>query len=72
MAKWYSEEPEYSQITVSEFQIRSRIENILKNNSTDLSNSHWHGSNYGVKEDIFEEVAEDIMTELKLWDKDNV
>lgn len=69
MAKWFSEEKEYTQMTVAEFLMRNRIENILKNNSTDLSNSHWHGSNYGVKEDIFEEVAEDIMTELGLWEK---
>lgn len=72
MGKFYSAEPEYTQMTVSELLLRNRIENVLKNNSMDLSNSHWHGSSYGVREDDFEDVAELIMTELGLWEKKDV
>lgn len=68
MAKYYSEDKEYTQMTIGEHLIRNRIENILVTNSTDLSNSHWHGSNYGVPESCFDDVAEAIMTELNLWE----
>lgn len=69
MAKWYSEDKEFTQMTIGELLIRNRIENILDTNSRDLSNSHWHGSEYGVPVDMYEDVAEEIMTELGLWEK---
>lgn len=72
MSKWYSEDKEFTQMTIGELLIRNRIENILNANSMDLSNSHWHGSSYGVREDDFDDVAEEIMTELGLWEKKDV
>lgn len=70
MAKYYSDDPEYTQISTVDVNTRSLIEKVLENYCTDLSNSHWHGSSYGVREDNFEDVAEDIMTKLSLWEED--
>lgn len=71
MAKFYSEDPEYTKMTIADLLLRNRIHNILESNNIDLSNSHWHGSNYGVPENAFEDVAEEIMTELGLWEKED-
>lgn len=58
-------------MTPNDIDKRQRIEKILDDNTRDLSNSHWHGSEYGVPENYYEDVADAIMTEFKLWeDKD--
>lgn len=73
MAKYYN--PNYpsslDEMTQQDFDIRTRIEKILDNNTRDLSNSHWYGSEYGVPEDRYDDVAEEIMTALKLWENDS-
>lgn len=70
MAKWYCPDPEYSQMSESEYNIRCKLEKIMEGYSRDMSTSHWYGSANGVPEDNYEDVAEDIMTELNLWDAD--
>ena len=69
MAKWYSDDPEYTQISERDNALRTRIESVMKKHATDLSTSHWYGSNYGIREDDLDDVAEEIMTELDLWEK---
>lgn len=69
MAKYYSEDKEYTQISEKDYSIRSLIEKVMEEYNRDLSTDHWYGSNYGVPESCFDDVAEAIMTELNLWEK---
>ena len=69
MAKYFNpNNPSMDEMTQQDFDVRTRIEKILDNNTRDLSNSHWHGSEYGVPEDRYDDVAEEIMTALRLWE----
>lgn len=68
MAKWYSEDSEYSQISDNDFVMRTRIESIMMKHVTEMENYSYFGSNPGVPEDVLDDVAEEIMTELGLWE----
>jgi len=66
MARWYSEIQEYSQMTKEEKDIRDKIVEIMSKHTMDMSNSHFHGSEYGIREDDYEDVADEIMKEFKI------
>lgn len=68
MAKYYSEDREYTQISEKDYSIRSLIEKVMEEHNRDLSTDRWSESNYGVPESCFDDVAEAIMTELGLWE----
>lgn len=69
MAKWYSTEfPESSKISTEEYLIRSRIEAILATFTQEMEGYSYFGSNPGIPEDDYDDVAEAIMTELGLWE----
>lgn len=70
MAKWFSSNPEYTQISEVDNDTRHAIEKILQGYLSDLSNSYWHGA-YGVPSEDLEDVAEDIMTKFDLWEKND-
>lgn len=69
MAKYYSEDSEYSQINFKDYSLRSRIEAVLGKYTTEMEGYSYFGSNPGIPEDAYDDVAEDIMTELGLWEK---
>lgn len=72
MAKWYYHDPEVSEISETDYLIRKRIEDVMERFLTDMSTSHWYGSNDGIKADYIDDVAEAIMTELGLWENKDV
>lgn len=69
MAKYYCEDSEYSQINLKDYSLRSRIEAVLAKYTTEMEGYSYFGSNPGIPEDTYDDVAEDIMTELGLWEK---
>jgi hypothetical protein len=72
MAKWYCEsEPSAGQISEKDYNIRSIIERVLERYSKDMENYSYYGSNIGCSENDYDDIAEDIMTELELWENDN-
>lgn len=71
MAKWYTEDPEYTQISVRDYAFRTRIEAVMNKYTREMEGYSYFGSNPGIPEDMYDDIAEDIMTELELWEKDN-
>lgn len=70
MSKYYCDDAEYSQMSFNEKEIRDRIEAILEKYNRNLNYSYTCSDEYGVSENYFEDVAEDIMTEFNMWDED--
>ena len=69
MAKWYSEMyPESSKISTEDYLTRKRIEDILATFTQEMEGYSYFGSNPGIKEDDYDDVAEAIMIELGLWE----
>ena len=66
MARWFNEDPEYSQITVEEKARRDRIVAIIARYTTEMEGYSYCGSNPGVKEDDYEDIADAIMQEMKI------
>ena len=63
MARWFSEDPEFSEISPSEKAIRDRIVAVMARYTHEMS---YSGSNPGVAEEDYEDIAEDIMKEFGL------
>ena len=61
MARWFSEDPEYSEITPAEKAIRDRIVAVMAKYTQEMS---YSGHNPGIEEDAYEDIAEDIMKEF--------
>lgn len=64
MARWFSEDPEFSEMTVEEKAIRDRIVKIISQYTTEMEGYSYFGSNPGVAEDDYEDIADDIMKEF--------
>lgn len=69
MSKYYSEDPEYSKISLTDKLTRDKLEAILESFSRNLNYSYSCSDEYGVPEDRFDDVAEKIMDEFGMWDK---
>jgi hypothetical protein len=71
MAKWFcSSEPSAGEISTTDYLTRQKIESILERYTRDMENYSYYGSNMGVSENVYDDVAEDIMSELGLWEDD--
>ena len=66
MARWFSEDPEYSEITPAEKAIRDRIVAVMAKYTQEMEGYSFYGSNPGVKEDDYEDIAEELMKEFAL------
>jgi len=70
MSKYYSEDPEYTKISLTDKLTRDKIEAVLKTFTQEMENYSYYGSNPGISEDYYDEVAESIMSELGLWEEE--
>lgn len=61
MAKWYSEDPEYSKCSKAEFEMREKIVAIMERFTRDMEGYAYLGSNYGMPKDDYEDAAEEII-----------
>jgi hypothetical protein len=66
MSRYYSKHPEYSKITESENEIRNRIIALISKHTREMEGYSYYGSNPGVSEDDYEDIADDIMIEFGL------
>ena len=64
MARWFSEDPEFTEISKEEKAVRDRIVAVIASYTRDMENYSYYGSNPGVPEDEYEDIAEDIMKEF--------
>jgi len=64
MARWYSTDPEYTEISTKEKIIRDRIIDIINKHTREMEGYSYFGSNPGVSVDDYEDVADDIMKEF--------
>ena len=64
MAKWYSEDPEYTQISKEDKAKRDRIVAIIDRYTTEMEGYSYFGSNPGVSIDDYYDIADDIMKEF--------
>jgi hypothetical protein len=66
MARWYSEDPEYTEISKAEKIQRDRIVAIINRYTREMEGYSYFGSNPGVQEDDYEDIADDIMQEFAM------
>jgi hypothetical protein len=64
MARWHSEFSEYSEISTADKVVRDRIISIIARYTREMEGYSYFGSNPGVQEDDYEDVADAIMLEL--------
>ena len=64
MARFYSEDPKYTEISTNEKAIRDRIVEVISRYTLEMEGYSFYGSNPGVAEDHYEDVADEIMIEL--------
>ena len=69
MSKYYSEDPEYTKISLTDKLTRDKIEAVLKTFTQEMENYSYYGSNPGISEDYYDEVAEALMYDLNLWEE---
>jgi hypothetical protein len=62
--RWFSEYPEYSEISVADKAVRDKIVAIIDQYTRDMEGYSYFGSNYGVPKDDYEEIADQIMVEF--------
>lgn len=68
MAKWFTEDAEYTQISERDYGVRRAIEKALSTHTREMEGYSYFGSNPGISEDDYDDVAESIMTALDLWE----
>ena len=69
MTRFYSEYPEYSQISKEEKELRDKLVGIITSFTQEMENYSYFGSNPGVPEDSYEDVAEEILLNFIVKEK---
>lgn len=67
MALYFSEYPEYSDVSLENKILRDKIINVIATYTQEMEGFSYFGSIPGVYEDDYEDIAEELMTELNLW-----
>lgn len=66
MTRWYSDDPEFTQISLQEKLLRDKIEAVLKKYVTEMECYNYFGSNPGIPEDDLEDVADALLLAFKI------
>lgn len=69
MTRWYSDDPEFTQISLQEKLLRDKIEAVMKKYATEMENYGYFGSNPGIPEDDLEGVADELLLAFKIEEK---
>ena len=69
MSRWYSEIEEYSKISLQEKLLRDKIVAIIENYTKEMEGYSYFGSNPGVPEDDYEEIADDLLLTFNITEK---
>ena len=71
MAKWFCEsDPSAGQISEKDYNVRRAIELVLEKYTRDMENYSYYGCNMGCSENDYDDIAEEVMDVLELWEKD--
>lgn len=62
--RFYSENPDYTQISKADKDVRDRIIAIISQYTQEMEGYSYYGSNPGVSQDDYEDIAEEIMIEF--------
>jgi hypothetical protein len=62
--RYFSEHPEYSEITAADKAVRDKIVAIIDEYTREMEGYSYFGSNPGVRVDDYEDVADHIMVEF--------
>lgn len=69
MSRWYSEIPEYSKISLEEKLLRDKLIEIMNKWTREMEGYSYFGSNPGVSEDDYEDVADEILLAFNVEEK---
>lgn len=69
MTRFYSEYTEYSQISKEEKELRDKLVDIIARFTQEMENYSYFGSNPGVPEDSYEDIAEEILLNFIVKEK---
>lgn len=70
MTRYYSEYPEYSKISKEEYELRNKIIAVLEQFTREMEGYSYYGSNPGISEDDYEDVAEAILLGFDVKEKE--
>ena len=63
-ARWFCEDAEFTQISAADKAIRDRIIAIIDRHTRDMEADSYYGSNYGVSQHDYDDIADEIMIEF--------
>lgn len=66
---YYDKQYNYVEMTEAEKVNAKRIDDILKHFTQEMEGYSYFGSNPGISEDDYEDVADQIMSALGLWER---
>ena len=69
MTRFYSEYPEYSQISKEEKELRDKLVDTISSFTREMEGYSYFGSNPGVPEDSYEDIAEEILLNFIVKEK---
>lgn len=69
MTRYYSDDPEFTQISLQEKLLRDKIEAVMKKYVTEMEHYSYYGSNPGIPEDDLEDVADELLLTFKIEEK---
>lgn len=69
MARYFSEYPEYTEISLEEKLLRDKLIAVIERYTQEMENYSYYGSNPGVSKYNFDEIADDILKEFFVKEK---
>ena len=71
MARYYCNEEEYSKISLQEKLLRDKIIALIEKYTTEMEGYSYFGSNPGVPEEDYEEIADDLLLAFNITEKED-
>lgn len=69
MTRYFTKDPEYTQISAVDKAIRDRIVAVIAKRTREMEGYCYFSSNPGISEDDYEDIADDIMIEFGIKGK---
>ena len=69
MARYFSEYPEYTEISLEEKLLRDKLIAVMERYTQEMENYSYYGSNLGVPKYDYDEIADDILKEFFVKEK---
>ncbi len=69
MARWWSEFEEYSKISKEEKELRDKLVEVIAQYTKEMEGYSYFGSNPGVSEDDYEDIADDLLLKFDIKEK---